>query len=63
MLGDPKPRSALLLPISVRDRAAAFLLGDNPHEEAAVPADEVAAAVAAAGLALEILILRKKITV
>jgi hypothetical protein len=61
VLGDPRPRSALLLPISVRDRAAAFLLGDNPHEEAAVPAEEVAAAVAAAGLALEILILRKKI--
>lgn len=62
LLGEPRPLSVLLLPIRVRDRAVAFLLGDNPHEEAAVPAEQVAATIAAAGLAFEVLILRKKIT-
>lgn len=61
LLGDPRPSSVLLLPIRVRDRAAAFLLGDNFQEDLVVPADEMATQMAAAGLALEILILRKKI--
>ena len=63
MLGDPPPLGVLLLPIRIKDRAVAFVLGDNPNEEAVVvPVDEVAAAVGAAGVALEILILKKKIT-
>jgi len=61
LFGDPKPRSVLLVPIRVRDRAVAFVLGDNPHEEVVLPVDEVASALAAAGMAFEILILRKKI--
>ncbi len=63
MLGDPSPLGVLLLPIRIKDRAVAFVLGDNPNEEmVAVPVDEVAAAVGAAGIALEVLILKKKIT-
>jgi len=62
LLGDPPPLGALLLPIRIKDRAVAFVLGDNPNEEiVAIPVDEVAAAVGVAGLALEVLILRKKI--
>ncbi len=63
MLGDPPPLGVLLLPIRIKERAVAFILGDNPNEEAVVvPVDEVAAAVGAAGIALEVLILKKKIT-
>lgn len=63
MLGDPPPLGVLLLPIRIKERAVAFILGDNPNEEAVtVPVDEVAAAVSAAGIALEVLILKKKIT-
>jgi hypothetical protein len=61
LLGDPKPASVVLLPIRVRDRAAAFLLGDNFQHDLVVPVDEMAAQIAAAGLAFEILILRNKI--
>jgi hypothetical protein len=62
LLGEPTPLGVLLMPIRIKDRAVAFMLGDNPNEETVtVPVDEVAAAVGVAGLALEILILRKKI--
>jgi hypothetical protein len=62
LLGDPAPLGVLLLPIRIKDRAVVFMLGDNPNEETvAIPVDEVAAAVGVAGLALETLILRKKI--
>lgn len=62
LIGDPPPLGVLMIPIRIKDRAVAFLLGDNPTEEVVtVPVDEVAAALGAAGLALEILILRKKI--
>ncbi len=62
VLGDPKPLSVLLLPIRVRDRAVAFLLADNPNEHVVAPVEELSSAIAAVGLAIEILILRKKIT-
>jgi nitroreductase len=62
VLGDPKPSSVLLLPIRVKDRTVAYLLGDNPNEDIiTVPVDEIAAAVRKAGAAFEILIIRKKI--
>jgi hypothetical protein len=62
VLGDPAPVSALLLPIRVRERAVAYLLADNPDEQVVVPVEPIASALAAVGLAIEILILRKKIT-
>lgn len=61
VLGDPKPVSALLLPIRVRERAVAYLLADNPDEPVVVPVEQIASALAAVGLAIEVLILRKKI--
>lgn len=61
VLGDPKPLSALLLPIRVRDRAVAFLLADNPDEHVVAPVEQLSSALSAVGLAIEILILRKKI--
>ncbi len=61
-LGEPPPRQALILPVRVRDRTVAFLVGDNPGEkELAIPVDELAEAARKAGLALEMLIMRKKI--
>ena len=62
VLGDPAPLSALLLPIRVRERAVAYLLADNPDEQVVVPVEPIASALAAVGLAIEVLILRKKIT-
>jgi nitroreductase len=62
VLGDPKPLSALLLPIRVREHAAAFLLADNPNEQVVVPVEHLVSVLAAVGLAIEVLILRKKIT-
>ncbi len=62
LLGDPPPLGSLMIPIRIKDRAVAFVIGDNPTEEAVTaPVDEVAAALGVAGLALEVLILRKKI--
>ncbi len=62
LLGDPPPLGVLMIPVRIKDRAVAFVIGDNPTEElVTVPVDEVAAALGVAGLALEILILRKKI--
>jgi hypothetical protein len=63
VLGEPRPSGALLLPVRIKQRTVAYLLGDNPNEETvAVPADELAAATHIAGLAFETLILKKKIT-
>jgi hypothetical protein len=62
VLGEPKPLSALLLPICVRDRAVAFLLADNPNEQVVAPVEHLVSVLAAVGLAIEVLILRKKIS-
>jgi hypothetical protein len=62
VFGDPRPVGALLLPVRIKSRTVAFLLGDNINEETvAVPAEELASAAHAAGLAFETLILKKKI--
>ena len=62
VLGDPAPVSALLLPIRVRERAVAFLLADNPNEQVVAPVEHLVSVLAAVGLAIEVLILRKKIS-
>ena len=63
LLGDPPPLGSLMIPIRIKDRAVAFVIGDNPTEEAVTAARwmQVALALGVAGLALEVLILRKKI--
>ncbi len=62
VLGDPPPLDVLLLPVRVKERTVAFLLGDTPGESAiTAPVTELANAVGAAGLAFEMLILRAKI--
>jgi len=62
VLGSPPVESVVAVPIRVQDRTVAILVGDNPGEGAAdVPSSELLEAANRAGLALEILILRKKI--
>lgn len=62
LLGDPPPRDVVVVPIRVKNRVVAFLLGDLPGESAiAVPVSELQFAAGAAGLAFEVLVLRKKI--
>ena len=61
-LGEPKPLSALLLPIRIRDRAVGFLLADNPNEPVVAHVEHLVSVLAAVGLAIEVLILRKKIS-
>ena len=61
-LGDPPPRQVAVVPVWVKDRPVAFLLGDDPGEDAVtVPLQELVDAANKAGVALEILILKKKI--
>ncbi len=61
-LGDPPPRQVAVVPVWVKDRPVAFLVGDDPGEDAVtVPLQELVDAANKAGVAFEILILRKKI--
>jgi len=62
VLGDPPPLDVVLVPVRVKDRIVAFLLGDTPGESAiTAPVTELTNAAGAAGLAFEMLILRAKI--
>ena len=61
-LADPAPTDVVLVPIRVKQRVVAYLLCDNPGE--ATPRDRVEKVVMAcrkAGVAFEILILRRKL--
>lgn len=61
-LGTPKPREAIIAPLRVRNKNVAFLwldCGESPIAE--IPIQLVQQACRAAGLALEILVLRQKI--
>lgn len=61
-LGEPAPEVAIVFPLRVKDKIAAFLLGDTPGDpNLALPVNELLKAVKAAALTLEVLILRKKI--
>ncbi len=62
IFGDPQVETIVAVPIRVQERTVAVLVGDNPGSGAAdVPATDLLDAANRAGLALEILILRKKI--
>ncbi len=62
VLGDPPAESVVAVPVRVQERTVAVLVGDNPGSGPAdVPSRELLDAANRAGLALEILILRKKI--
>jgi len=64
VLGEPAPTEVVLVPVRVKERTVAFVLGDVPEESVlAVPLPELYAAASKAGIAFEILILRSKIRV
>ena len=61
-LGDPAPSEVVILPVPVKNRIVAYLVGDNPGSE--VLPDErkqLMSATQKAGIAFEILIMKKKI--
>lgn len=60
-LGEPEPEALIVVPICVKDRTVAFLVGDNPGESGAVPVADIQMMSQRAGVAFELLILRKKI--
>lgn len=62
VMGDPAPLDVLAMPVRVKDRTVAVLVGDMPGEAVlAVPVRELSMAAARAGVALEMLIMRHKI--
>ncbi len=60
-LGEPAPEALAVVPVCVKDRTVAFLLGDNPGEVGAVPVADLQMMAQRAGVAFELLILRSKI--
>jgi hypothetical protein len=62
VLGEPAPIEVVLVPVRVKERTVAFVLGDVPEDSVlAVPLPELYAAASKASIAFEILILRSKI--
>jgi len=62
ILGEPPAANLLVLPIGVKDRPVALLVGDNPGERSSgVPTQELAKAAQRAGMAFEILIMKAKL--
>lgn len=62
-MGDPAPAELLAVPVKVKERAVAFLVGDDPAERTVTaPVQEIVNAAGKAGLAFEILILKNKIS-
>ncbi|MCP4901494.1 MAG: hypothetical protein GY906_31400 [bacterium] len=63
VLGDPAPLEVAGIPVRIKNRCAAFLIGDIPSQTADdLPIRDLVAAADRAGVALEILILKSKIT-
>ncbi len=61
-LGDPLSHDVLLVPVKVQDRMVAFLMGDIPGQSTiGLPVREIAEAANVTGMALEMIILRRKI--
>ncbi len=64
LLSDTPPAEVVVIPLQVKDRTVAVLVGDNPGETAlAVPLSELQVIAGRAGIAFEILILKSKIVV
>ena len=62
VFGDPTPSEVAIVPVSVKRRVVAFLVGDIPGSEVSPDEREQLMAVARkAGIAFEILIMKKKI--
>jgi hypothetical protein len=62
-LGDPTPFEVAIFPVAVKNRVVAFLVGDIPGSEVSPDEREKLMAVARkAGIAFEILIMKKKIS-
>ena len=63
-LGDPAPSEVVIIPVLVKNRIVAFLLGDSPGSEVSPDErEQLMLATRKAGIAFEILIMRKKILV
>ncbi len=61
-LADPAPTEVVAVPIRVKQHVIAFVLCDDPGQPAAQDhLDQVVTACRKAGVALEVLILRKKL--
>lgn len=62
-LGEAEPDDVLLVPVMVKGRSVVFLLGDIPGQSTvSVPLVDLKAAAAAAGIALEMMIQKRKIS-
>jgi len=62
MLGDPAPRQLAIFPVRIKKRVVAFLVGDVPESELPEGVqNHLLPAVQKAGIAFEILIMKKKI--
>lgn len=62
ILGERPPRQLIVIPVRVKQRAVAFLVGDDPGKDLPESARaELVPAAQKAGVAFEVLIMRKKI--
>ena len=62
LLGDPQPGEVIILPVTVKNRRVAYLVGDIPDSRVPKTSQaELREAAQKAGLAFEILIMKKKI--
>ncbi len=61
-LGDPVSRDLFLAPVKVQERTVAFLMGDIPGQSTiGIPVQDITNAANVAGMALEMIIQRRKI--
>ncbi len=61
MLGDPAPVEMVIVPMAIKGRVVAYLVGDVPDSTVSRDSlDDLATAVKKAGVALEILVMKKK---
>ena len=61
-MADPPPTEVVAAPVRVKQRVVAFAVCDDPGHPASVEhVDELATACSKAGVAFEVLILRKKL--
>ena len=62
ILGDPPPKQLVVIPVRVKQRSVAFLIGDNPGKDLPeLVREEFVPAAQKAGVAFEVLIMKKKI--